>query len=61
MRGEEVAGEDQLVGLVEVEGDRRRRGAAAVDDGGYAALATNGPGGPLADPVARHGLNLLHG
>src|SRR5215210_6967175 len=59
--GEEMPGEDQPAGLVEVEGDRRRRGAGAVDDGGYAALATNGPGGPLADPVARHGLKLLHG
>jgi hypothetical protein len=24
------------------------------------ALATNGPGGPLAGPVARHGLDLLY-
>src|SRR5215210_1651630 len=58
-RGEEVAGEDQLLRLAEVEGDRLRRLAASVDDGGNMALATNGPGGPLAGPVARHGLDLL--
>ena len=58
-RGQEVAGEDQLLGLVEVEGDRLGRLARAVDDGRNLALATNGPGGPLAGPVARHGLDLL--
>src|SRR5215211_3400351 len=59
-RGEEVAAEDQLLRLAEVEGDRLSRLAASVDDGGNMALATNGSGGPLAGPVARHGLNLLH-
>jgi hypothetical protein len=58
-RRQEVAGEDQLPCLVEVDRDRLRRFAAAVDHGWYLALAPNGPGGPLAGPVARHGLELL--
>src|SRR5690606_19116790 len=58
-RGQELTAEDQLLGLVEVEGDRLGRLTGSVDDGGYLALATNGPGGPLAGPVARHGLDLL--
>ena len=57
-RRQEVAGEDHLLGLVEVEGDRLGRLAASIDDGGNLALATNGPGGPLAGPVARHGLEF---
>ena len=46
-RGQEVTGEDQLLGLVEVEGDRLGRLAGSVDDGGNLALATNGRRPPL--------------
>ncbi len=59
--GLEPAGIDQRAGTDEVDGDGDRRLARAVDDGGNLALATNGPGGPLADPVACHGLKRLDG
>ena len=59
-RGEEVAGEDQPLGFVEIEGDSGGRLTGSIDHRGYFALASNGPGGPLAAPVARHGRDLLH-
>jgi hypothetical protein len=58
-RGQEVAGEDQLLGLIEVEGNRLGRLTGTVDNSWNLALATNSTGGPLAAPVARHGLDLL--
>ena len=58
-RGLEPAGVDQGAGADEVDGDGLRGLTAAVDDRGNVTLATNGPGGPLADPVACHGLKRL--
>src|SRR5690348_6557005 len=58
-RGQKVARIDELVDVLEVDRDRLRANAAAIDDGGNAALATNGAGGPLACPAARHGRELL--
>src|SRR5690606_37835339 len=57
--GQETAGEDQALRLVEVERDRLRRFAETVDDCGDTALTANGTGGPLADPLASRGLELL--
>ena len=58
-RGEKVAGVDELVDVPEVDRDRFGLHAAAIDDGGNAAFATNGAGGPLACPAARHGRELF--
>ena len=58
-RGEEVAGVDELVDVLVVDRNRLGFHAAAIDDGGNAAFATNGAGGPLACPAARHGRELL--
>ncbi len=58
-RGQKVPGEDELVDVLVVDRDRLGFGAAAIDDGGNAAFATNGAGGPLACPAARHGRELL--
>ena len=58
-RGLEAARVDQGAGADEVDGDGLGRLAAPVHDRGNLALATNGPGGPLADPVACHGLKRL--
>jgi hypothetical protein len=58
-RREELAGVNELVQFLEV--DRYRLGlfAAAVDYAWNAAFATNGAGGPLACPAARHDRELL--
>ena len=58
-RGQEVAGVDELVDVLVVDRDRLGSGTAAIDDGWNAAFATNGAGGPLAYPAARHGRELL--
>ena len=58
-RGQEVAGVDVLVELFEIDRNRFRFFAAAINDAGYAGLATNGAGGPLACPATRHGRELL--
>ena len=58
-RGQEVAGVDELVELLEIDRDRLRLLAAAINYAGYAAFATNGAGGPLACPATRHGRELL--
>ena len=58
-RGQEVAGVDELVDVLEVDRDRLGLQSAAIDDGGNAAFATNGAGGPLACPATRHGRELL--
>ena len=59
--GQEPAGEDALAQFGIVEGDGERRLVATVDDAGHAALATNGPGGPLAGPRACRRLDFLGG
>ncbi len=59
--GQEPAGEDALAQFGIVEGDGERRLVATVDDAGHAALATNGPGGPLAGPWAHRRLDVLGG
>ena len=56
---QEMPTEDELVDVLEVDRDRLRFHAAAVDDGGDAAFATNRAGGPLACPATRHGRELL--
>src|SRR5262249_24472841 len=48
--GEKVPGIDALAQIGEIKRDRQRRLAVAIDDPGYAAGATLGPGGPLACP-----------
>ena len=53
------AGVNELVDVLVVDRDRLGLHAAAIDDGGNAAFATNGAGGPLACPAARHGRELL--
>ena len=58
-RGQEVAGVDELVDVLVVDRDRLGFDAAAIDDGWNTAFATNGAGGPLACPAARHGRELL--
>ena len=58
-RGQEVAGVDELVDVLVVDRDGLGFRAAAIDDGWNAAFATNGAGGPLACPAARHGRELL--
>ena len=58
-RGQELARIDELVEVFVVDRDRLGRLAAAVDDSRYAAFATNGAGGPLANPATRHGRELL--
>ena len=57
--GQEMPGVNELVDVLEVDRDRFGLHAAAIDDGGNAAFATNGAGGPLAYPAARHGRELL--
>ncbi len=56
---QKVARINELVDVLEVDRDRLGLHAAAIDDGGNAAFATNGAGGPLACPAARHGRELL--
>ena len=46
--GEKMSGKDALAQFAVVERDRQRRLAVAIDNSGYAADATFGPGGPLA-------------
>ena len=58
-RGQELTRIDELVEVFEVDRDRLGRLAAAIDDSRNAAFATNGAGGPLANPAARHGRELL--
>ena len=58
-RGQEVAGVDELVELLEVDRNRLGLFAAAINDAWNAAFATNRAGGPLAYPAARHGRELL--
>src|SRR5580693_9260536 len=53
------AGVNELVDVLVVDRDRLGLHAASIDDGGNAAFATNGAGGPLACPAARHGRELL--
>ena len=63
-RGEEVARVDQLVNFAVGERNRRRRFAAAIDDGWNFAFTTYAAGGPLAGPAANRGgegLDLGHG
>ena len=57
--GQKVARVDELIDVLVVDRDRLGLQAAAIDDGGNAAFATNGAGGPLACPAARHGRELL--
>ncbi len=52
---QEVPCVDELVDFLELERNRLGFLSAAVNYGGYAALATNGAGGPLACPATRHG------
>src|SRR5690606_19944665 len=54
--GEEPSGLEFLEKLVRPDVDRLRGLAAAVDDPWYISLAACLPGGPLACPRARHGL-----
>ena len=56
---QEVPGVDELVDVLEVDRDGLGLQTAAIDDGGNAAFATNGAGGPLACPATRHGRELL--
>src|SRR5262249_26665259 len=56
---EEAAGIDALAQIGIVERNRQRRLAVAIDDSGYAAGATLGPGGPLACPRACRRLDLI--
>ena len=58
-RGQKVAGVDELVELLEFDRNRFRLFAAAINNTWYAAIATNGAGGPLAYPATRHGRELL--
>src|SRR5271167_808750 len=57
--GQKSAGVNELVDVLVVDRDRLGLDAAAIDDGGNAAFATNGAGVPLACPAARHGRELL--
>ena len=57
--GQEMPGENVPVDFLEVDRDRLGLQTAAIDDGGNAAFATNGAGGPLACPAARHGRELF--
>ncbi len=57
--GQEVSGVDELVDVLEVDRDGLGLQTAAINDGGNAAFATNGAGGPLACPATRHGRELL--
>ena len=59
--GEKVSGIDALAQVAVVERDRQRRLAVAVDDSGYAAHATLGPGGPLAGPRTRRRFDEIDG
>ena len=58
-RRQEMAGVNELVELLEIDRNRLGLFAAAIDYTRYAAIAANRAGGPLADPVARHGRELL--
>jgi hypothetical protein len=60
-RGQEVAAENQLAGLVGVERDGFGSSAPTIDHGRRLALAANSTSGPLADLCARRSLDLLHG
>ena len=53
--GEEAAALDGEIDLLVGDGDRLRVLLVAVDDGGDHLPAAQGPGGPLADPVAHLG------
>ena len=50
-RRHETAIIDELLGFLELDRNGLGGLACAVDDGGYIALAANGSGGPLADPI----------
>ena len=58
-RRQEVPGVDVLVEFFEIDRNRFRFFAAAINNAGYAGLATNGAGGPLACPATRHGRELF--
>ena len=58
-RRQELAGVNELVQLPEIDRNRLGLLAAAVNDAWNAAFATNGAGGPLACPAARHDRELL--
>ena len=53
--GHEPAALDHHPDVLARQRDRQWGFVVAVDDGGNVALAPNGPGGPLTDPVARLG------
>ena len=52
-RVEEVTGAELAGQFLGFDVDRQRRFVASIDDGGYAAFATQHPGGSLASPIAR--------
>src|SRR5690349_19734172 len=58
---EEAARIDALAQIGIIERNRQRRLAVAIDNSGYAAGATLGPGGPLACPRACRRLDLIDG
>ena len=58
-RGQEPAAVDLVVDVLVGQGDRQGRLLVAVDDCRDFAVAPNFPGGPLTDPFARLGLELV--
>src|SRR5690606_15900004 len=57
--GEEAAAVDLVVDVLVGQGDGQGGLVVAVDDGRYLAVAPNLAGGPLTDPFARLGLQLV--
>jgi hypothetical protein len=58
---EKMACIDALAQIGVIQRDWQRRLAVAIDDSGYAAGTTFGPGGPLACPRTRRRLNQIDG